>query len=322
MSPRKLIALASALGLAGAASSYARFRREMREIDDVLDSGSDLVAIGCGQVEFACEGKGSPVLMIHGAGGGYDQGLAVGRDVFDTGYRVIAPSRFGYLRSTLPEDASPAAQADVHAALLDRLGVGSCIVAGVSAGAPSAIELALRHPEKVSALVLLVPRTYDPATTVGVERNLQNEAILRMMESASDFLYWLAVRFARPAIVRFLGVPPCLEEKVPAEERQRVSEIMQSILPLSRRVAGLRADSATVLSEWPLERVEVPTLVISAKDDLFHTLPGAQFTAKHIRGAELHVLENGGHLMVGRGEEVRRVVADFLERTQRLPEAA
>ena len=39
------------------------------------------------------------------------------------GFRVIGPSRFGYLGSTLPEGGTPADQADAHALLLDHLGV-------------------------------------------------------------------------------------------------------------------------------------------------------------------------------------------------------
>ena len=70
---------------------------------------------------------------------------------------------------------------------------------------------------------------------------------------------------------------------------------MNSVLPLSSRVRGIEIDGLTPMAPWPLERIAVPTLIISAKDDLYKTLPGARFTAEHIPGAELHVLEVGGH---------------------------
>jgi hypothetical protein len=61
-----------------------------------------------------------PVLVVHGAGGGFDQGLHFGAPLAAKGFQVIAMSRFGYLRTPLPAEASAAAQADGHVCLLWR----------------------------------------------------------------------------------------------------------------------------------------------------------------------------------------------------------
>ena len=84
-------------------------------------SGSLMADTRCGPIEYASVGEGLPVLLVHGAGGGFDQGLDLGGPLSPHGFRVIAMSRFGYLRTPLPADASAAAQADAHAALLDAL---------------------------------------------------------------------------------------------------------------------------------------------------------------------------------------------------------
>jgi hypothetical protein len=93
-----------------------------------------------------------------------------------------------------------------------------------------------------------------------------------------------------------------------------VTEIMRSIHPLSRRIEGIRNDSAITMAPLPIERITAPTLVISARDDLYNTLPAAEHLAKHIPGASLIVLDNGGHLMVGPG--VDGTIAEFLKRLE------
>lgn len=67
----------------------------------------------------------------------------------------LAPSLFGYLGSTLPEGATPATQADAFASLLDYLEVSQVVLFGYSAGGPSAIQFALRHRDRTTALVLM-----------------------------------------------------------------------------------------------------------------------------------------------------------------------
>lgn len=316
MASAGLFRILSAATAAAGATAYLRYRREIAELRDQLEAGSEIAETSAGPIEFAEKGEGQPLLLIHGAGGGYDQGMMIGRD-FAKGFRVIAPSRFGYLRTPVPDHTSPAAQADAHAALLDKLGVEKCIVAGVSAGGPSAIEFALRHPDRTEALLLIVPRTYDPTQSIGADKSLDSQMVLRLIQASADFLFWVGMKLARPAVVRFLGVPPELEAKAPKEERDRTTEIMRNILPLSDRVAGIAVDSSTEIAPWPLDRIAAPTLVISAKDDLFGTLAGARFTAAHIPGAELEVLESGGHLMLGQRDRVNAIIGSFLKRRLR-----
>ena len=225
MAVRNLIRILSAAASAVTLVAYVRYRKEIREIRDCVDRGSTIAETVAGPIEYAEAGAGEPLLLIHGAGGGYDQGLLIARD-FGEGHRVIAPSRFGYLKTPVPEDASPAAQADAHAALLDFLGIGKCIVAGASAGAPSAIEFALGYPDRVRALILLVPRTYDPTNSVGVDDSMRSQMVLRLVEASADFLFWLAMRVARSSIVRFLGVPPELEAAASDEDRRQVTEMV------------------------------------------------------------------------------------------------
>jgi pimeloyl-ACP methyl ester carboxylesterase len=159
----RAVLFAAGLPVAGLAGfAWVRYLREIRRERMRASTGSEIAETRCGSIEYAEVGSGPPVLLVHGAGGGYDQGLLLGRPLAEKGFHVVAMSRFGYLRTPLPDDASAEAQADAHAALLDTLGIGRAAVVGASAGAPSAMQFALRHPDRASALVLLVPASYAP----------------------------------------------------------------------------------------------------------------------------------------------------------------
>lgn len=82
-----------------------------------LTIGSRMLETSVGPIEYAEVGEGPPVLVIHGAGGGFDQGLDLAEDLVRNGFRVIAPSRFGYLRTPLPKDGSAACSVYQRAAL-------------------------------------------------------------------------------------------------------------------------------------------------------------------------------------------------------------
>ena len=72
-----------------------------------------------GDIEFAEGGSGPDVLVVHGSGGGYDQGeLLVQAELGDQFY-WITPSRFGYLRSTFHENATFDDQAHAYASTQD-----------------------------------------------------------------------------------------------------------------------------------------------------------------------------------------------------------
>jgi pimeloyl-ACP methyl ester carboxylesterase len=314
MQTKNWIGIASAVGAAAVAGgTYWLYRHDINGRTKTLEAKSKIARTAKGMIEYAREGSGPPALVIHGAGGGYDQGLYLAHEMLGEGYDVIAPSRFGYLRTPVPKDASHAAQADAHAALLDKLGVKEAVIMGVSAGAPSAIEFAVRYPERTNALILVVPRAYDPANQVGVEQTPQNKTVIRLFENSADFPYWAATKVGRKTLVRFFGVDPELEANAEPEERQKITGLIADMLPLSARVDGIMADTSSELVKSDLEHIHAPTLVISAEDDLYKTLPGARFTAEHIPDAELKVFKTGGHLLVSHSEDTRKIIADFVK---------
>jgi pimeloyl-ACP methyl ester carboxylesterase len=297
--------------------AYIGYQRDISQARQRVSAGSQVVQTPCGPIEYAVAGEGKPVLVVHGAGGGYDQGLEFGKPFVDGGFRVIAVSRFGYLRTPLPTDASAAAQADAHACLLDALGIRRAAIIGASAGAPSSMQFALRHPERCTALVLLVPAAYVPRPAGGPPmRTPAGTTFLFDTALKSDFLFWAAIKLARQTLVRaILATPPAVLEMAPADERERVAQMLEHVLPISPRRRGLVNDAAIVASlpRYELERIGVPTLVISTADDLFGTFETARYTADHIPRARFVSYPNGGHLWVGHQKELLSEIIAFLE---------
>ena len=319
MSARRALASAAAAALLAAAAApvYASYRSALRRARARVSIGSRLADTRCGPIEYAIAGEGPPVLFSHGAGGGFDQGLAVGRDVARAGFRLIAMSRFGYLRTPLPRDASAAAQADAHAALLDALEIPSAAIIGGSAGAPSALQFALRHPERTSALVLAVPAAYAPRPDGRPPVNVPAGTVpLFATALKSDFLFWSATRVARDTVVRaILGTPPEVLRRASAEEQQRVAQVLDDILPVSARWQGLLNDAAVTmtLERYELEKISAPTIAFSVEDDLYGTYECARYTAAHIPNARFVGYATGGHLWVGHHQEVFAEVAAFVK---------
>jgi 2-hydroxy-6-oxonona-2,4-dienedioate hydrolase len=283
--------------------------------------GSTVADTRCGPIEYQAAGEDIPLLMIHGSGGGHDQGMAWAWPLVQHGARVIAMSRFGYLRTPRPADASPEAQADAHICLLDALGIGKAAVMGVSAGGPSAMQTAIRHPSRVSALVLVVPIAYKPGSVADFVPPVSDEKdalLLRLL--GSDFLFWAALQVARDPLIRHvLATPPEQVAAASEQERARVNNLAERILPVSTRAAGLRDDTrlGKGLRPYALESIRVPTLVISARDDGFGTYAAAEYTASRIAGAKFIGFENGGHLLVGHDAKVQAEVVTLLREVPR-----
>jgi pimeloyl-ACP methyl ester carboxylesterase len=151
---------------------------------------------------------------------------------------------------------------------------------GVSSGGPSAMQTAIRHPRRVSALVLVVPVTYKPGTVADSAPRVSDDKDAKLMRLlGSDFLFWTGLHLARDRLIRHvLATPPEQVAAASQQERARVNALADRILPVSGRAAGLRDDTGLGKRLGPsaLESIRVPTLVAGARDDGFGTYAGAQ----------------------------------------------
>jgi 2-hydroxy-6-oxonona-2,4-dienedioate hydrolase len=313
---RSLLLGLGGLALAGGGYAMGAFSEARTQAEGRLFGHSTLIETRAGALEYAVAGDGPPLMMIHGTGGGFDQGLLFAAAIRQRGFRIIAPSRFGYLGSAFPDDASPARQADTLVDLLDHLGIDRLPVVGGSAGALTAAEFALRHPDRCSHLGLLVPAANltdrDPVVFTGLQRLAVNAVL------GSDFWFWSLTRLAPGQMIRtLLATDPALLDRVPQVERHRAMAILGQIFPISRKVNGLRSDGfwAGTPTQTAFDRIAVPTLILSCEDDLFGTAATARLLAERVPDGEVTVYPTGGHIWLGHDDEVAERIASFVRRT-------
>ncbi len=196
-----------------------------------------------GDIEYLLEGAGPTVLVCHGVTGGVDQGIRLARDfrILPNGCRFLYVSRFGYLRSWLPEHASAQRQASAYLELLDHLDIRRAFVFGNSAGGPSVMWFAIDSPERTQGLILVssvVPGARVAPTPGPVFKH--------------DLLYKNAFEAALPITRRSHGVffdngisTPSIED-IPFERIAAPTLIVHAVDDPAPPIAGARAVAARI----------------------------------------------------------------------------
>jgi pimeloyl-ACP methyl ester carboxylesterase len=305
MKPSFVAALGAGMALPAFGLLF-RYRRDMNAARARLAAVErHVVSTEWGAVEYAEQGQGDPVLVAHGIFHNCAGGLLEVRDLF-TDRRVIAPSRFGYLGSSMPPNATPAAQADAFAALLDSLGIDQIDVIGCSAGATSALQLALRHPRRVKHLVIVVGNLPGSPTAVVQPPSAKFQR---------QFVMWALRTFAPSTMIRMIAAVP-KEFVMTSEDARYVNEYVDSLFPVS--TDGFIFDafvSNADVNGYNLEAISVPTLIAHTKDDQLASHDASKRAAERIPGARFVSLDSGGHLMIGQQKKQREALARFFAET-------
>lgn len=270
-----------------------------------------------GRVEYATSGEGPAVLCLHGAMGGYDQSYLLARTIAEPGYRFISVSRPGYLGTPLGSGRKPEEQADLYAELLDALGVADVVVMAVSGGGPSAIHFALRHPARCRGLVLV-------STVAG--RNEQTPPLSFRIMSMLFRVPGFAARVRRKTEA---GFDQALERSIPdaalrartVADRAAVSLLRDLTVGMfgraGSRITGTNNDIRVArTTEYPLERIGVPTLVLHGDGDRTAPFEHGRNLAARIPGARLVVAAGGDHVSIfTHRAQLRGEVTRFLRET-------
>ena len=267
-----------------------------------------------GTIEFLDIGEGTPVLVSHGTMGGWDHGYMLADRLLGLGYRLVVPSRFGYLKSTMPGNPDFDTQADCFAYLMDTLGIEKAAVMDLSAGGVPAMSLALRHPGKVTGLIL-VSTALQQAVETHHSQILPVPPKIYQWFIRSDFRFRLLLRISPKRVRSALGMTKENVAVLDPDEYDFVQLFTKAFLPVSARYRGWANDSRNLsLPEIPpIEKIGAPTLVISAEDDNLAPHGWSRFVSEKIPGARLLTHATGGHLILGNTKKYRQKLRNFIE---------
>jgi pimeloyl-ACP methyl ester carboxylesterase len=274
------------------------------ELQACLTHPAQVVDTAKGPLEYAERGQGPPVLCVHGGPGGCDQGLELGEFFQVNGFRVIAPSRPGYLGTPLSSGRTPEEQADALAALLDVLQISRLPVIGASAGGPASYLLAARHPDKVSCLLEIdsVCLSYKPNISPLEEKLYVSKAGIWLVRFFLD-------HFPAAMVKSFLSTESTLDRQAIAERAQHILQdptkfaflrfLMATMSErLDQRQAGLENDllQLAAITELPLTPIACPTLIMHGTADKDVPPRQAEYAQGAIPGAELYWIRDGSHI--------------------------
>jgi pimeloyl-ACP methyl ester carboxylesterase/DNA-binding CsgD family transcriptional regulator len=171
-------------------------------------------------------------------------------------------------------------------AVVDRLELQSFPLFGMSQGAAVAAEYAIRHPERVTQLIL-----YAPLVTGWRNRASAGAQQWQLMEQLV-LTGWGEDNMAFPSMFAHLFVP-----QSPPETRQWYAELQRKMA--SKEVASRFMGVLGELSMFKrLKQVRVPTLVIQIARDQVVDPSSAPGIASEIPGSQFVSIDSSNHILV------------------------
>ncbi|MGV0837223.1 alpha/beta fold hydrolase [Mycolicibacterium thermoresistibile] len=237
-----------------------------------------------------------PLLLIHGGAADnsaiswYDMFTALGAE-----HRVIAFDLPGSGATTgIAPLGGPENMADFVMRAAERIGLGPAVVIGVSMGGDVALNVGLRHPSRVRALVLVAPGGLVPRLR---SRTLQLSAWLlaRLPDALLLPLVRLANRFVDAGVRAVVKKPDALAPEVRAEfarEARRPGAAL-GYLRYNQATLGPTAMRNNLLPV--VHQITVPTLFFHGADDPIVNPDGSRRAAERMPNAELVLVDDCGH---------------------------
>lgn len=287
------------------------------ELEACLVYPSQEIETAYGPVEYAVRGEGPVALVAHGGPGGYDQALILGELFRKNGFKIIAPSRPGYLGTPLQLGKTAEEQGDFMAALLEALNISGALIVGASGGGPASYQIAQRHPEKVKALLVIdgISMNYTKVDDVS-----KTEKWMYLSRPGQWLMGYFFKHFPASVVKSFLQTESTLEKH---DLGNRVKEIVGDANKYAlinamfktmsnrfdERKVGAENDIAlgSAIDKLPLDKITSPTLIIHGDADNDVPPRDAEYAHEAIAGSQLLWINKASHIGFWVSEDAFRV---------------
>jgi pimeloyl-ACP methyl ester carboxylesterase len=292
-----LLAALVQAGLAGRAAAQGE------STPPAQDAGSNHLQVNVGDIEVAYRvlGEGAPLIMIMGYSGTMDLWDPDVLDALATHYQVITFDNRGMGGTTAgSKDFTIEQFADDTAGFMEALGVARAQVLAWSMGTNVAVELALRHPDRVDRLILYAA---DPG---GTESIPATDDVLQRLTDTSGTAEERGMRL--------------LELLLPTEWLKEHAETIQKMFyrPMEPVSPESVAKQATAIAAWRgcydrLAEIKSPTMLITGTLDVITPPGNSMKMVQQMPDAWLVQLRGGGHgAMYQYPQQLSQIVIDFL----------
>ena len=263
-------------------------------VEQLVDADSKFDNVNGINIHYKTYGQGEPAfILLHGFGASVFSWREVVEPLAQHG-TVIAYDRpaFGLTERPLEWEGEspygPQAQVDIVLGLMDELGVEKAILVGNSAGGTVSMQVALQHPERVEALILV-----DAAVYAGGGAPSWSRPILKTPQM--NHIGPLIARQLQAQGVEFIKTA----WHDPSKITQDIFDGYQKPLQIANWDKALW--QLTVASEESglverLAEITMPTLVITGDDDRIVPTEQSLRLADELPNAELKVIAQSGHL--------------------------
>jgi len=267
---------------------------------------------GRGSIVLAGEraGDGRPIVLVHGLSATRRNVVQGSRHLIKRGYTLVSYDARGHGDSEPVVDESAYEYADLVGdleAVIEDQELDNPALVGSSMGAATALAYAIKHPDRVPALVQITPAyTGEGRTAEMVDGDTWSKLANALDDGGVDEF----VEIAQP-------------EDLPEKWRKVAQEATRQRMERHRYPDGVAAALRTVPYSTAfdglehLEALDVPTLIVASRDDAdwMHPEEVARSYEERLPNVEIAIEDEGEAPLAWQGARLSGVIGDFLERS-------